>query len=103
MDAAAFRAYLGRPAIVLVTTAWTSLVIPALFGLICLTFGLKDQSPDLFLALMLQAIASPMMATPALAAIIGQDATLLLVTLKTSTSITHLRRTCSLTNPFIML
>lgn len=86
MDAAAFRAYLGRPAIVLAATAWTSLVIPALFGTICMTFGLKEQSPDLFLALMLQAIASPMMATPALAAIMGLDATLLLVTLITSTA-----------------
>ena len=87
VDAAAFRTYLGRPAIVLAATAWTSLVIPALFGTTCLTFGLKDQSPELFLALMLQAIASPMMAAPALAALMGLDATLVLVTLVTSTAL----------------
>jgi hypothetical protein len=87
VDAAAFRAYLGRPAIVLAATAWTSLVIPALFGTTCLTFGLKDQSPELFLALMLQAIASPMMAAPALAALMGLDTTLVLVTLVTSTAL----------------
>jgi BASS family bile acid:Na+ symporter len=87
VNATAFRAYLGRPAIVLAATAWTSLVIPALFGTTCLTFGLKDQSPELFLALMLQAIASPMMAAPALAALMGLDTTLVLVTLVTSTAL----------------
>ena len=86
VDAAAFRAYLGRPSIVLAATAWTSLVIPALFGTTCLMFDLKDQSPELFLALMLQAIASPMMAAPALAALMGLDTTLVLVTLVTSTA-----------------
>ena len=83
----ALRVYLERPAIVLVATAWTSLVIPALFGSSCLAFGLNDQSPDLFLALMLQGVASPMMASPALAALMGLDATLVLVTLVTSTAL----------------
>jgi hypothetical protein len=87
VDAAAFRAYVKRPAIVLAATTWTSLVIPALIGAICLAFGLKDQSPGLFLALMLQAIASPMMAAPALAALIGLDATPVLLTLITSTAL----------------
>lgn len=87
VDAAAFRSYLGRPAIVLVATAWTSLVIPALFGASYLAFGLKDQSPDLFLALVLQAIAPPLMAAPALAALIGLDATLVLCTMVTSTAL----------------
>lgn len=87
VDAAAFRAYLRRPAIVLAATAWTSLGIPTLFGVSCLAFGIKDQTPELFLALMLQAIASPMMAAPALAALMGLDATLVLVTLVTSTAL----------------
>ena len=87
VDTAAFKTYLRRPAIVLAATAWTSLVIPALFGVSCLAFGLKDRSPELFLAFMLQAIASPMMAAPALAALMGLDATLVLVTLVTSTAL----------------
>jgi hypothetical protein len=87
MDTAALRVYLRRPTIVLAATAWTSLVIPVLFGASCLGLGLKDQSPDLFLALMLQGIASPMMAAPALAALMGLDATLVLVTLVTSTAL----------------
>jgi BASS family bile acid:Na+ symporter len=87
VDAAAFRIYLRRPTIVLAATTWTSLVIPTLFGASYLAFGLKDQSPDLFLALVLQAIASPLMAAPALAALMGLDATLVLCTMVTSTAL----------------
>jgi len=49
--------------------------------------GSNTQAPDLFLALMLQAAASPMMAAPALAALMGLDATLVLVTLIASTAL----------------
>ena len=87
VDPAAFRGYLGRPAIVLAATAWTSAVIPVLFGTSCLVFRLQDHSPDLFLALILQATASPMMAAPALAALMGLDSTLVLVTLVASTAL----------------
>ena len=87
VDAAAFRIYFGRPTIVLAATAWTSLVIPTLFGASYLAFGLKDHSPDLFLALVLQAIAPPLMAAPAFAALMGLDATLVLCTMVTSTAL----------------
>ena len=49
--------------------------------------GLDARSPELFLALMLQAVASPMMAAPALAALMGLDSTLVLITLVTSTAL----------------
>lgn len=87
VDTGAFRAYLKRPAIVLAATAWTSLVIPTLFGVSCFIFSFKDKSPELFLAFMLQGVASPMMAAPALAALMGLDATLVLVTLVASTAL----------------
>lgn len=87
VDTGAFHACMRRPFIVLAATAWTSLVIPILFGAGCLAFGLKDQAPELFLGFMLQGIASPMMAAPALAALMGFDATLVLVTLVTSTAL----------------
>ncbi len=47
VDAAAFKIYLRRPAIVLAATAWTSLVIPALFSASYLAFGLagNQRSP----------------------------------------------------------
>lgn len=87
VDITAFKTYVRRPAIVLAATAWTSVAIPVLFGVICLTSGLDKRVPELFLALMLQAVASPMMAAPALAALMGLDATLVLVTLITSTAL----------------
>jgi len=87
VDIAGFKTCLRRPAIVLAATAWTSVAIPVLFGVSGLAFGLDKQAPDLFLALMLQAVASPMMAAPALAALMGLDATLVLVTLIASTAL----------------
>lgn len=87
LDVAGVKAYVGRPYLVGAATAWTSLVLPAIFGASCLASGLAGRSPDLFVALVLQGIASPMMAAPALAALVGLDATLVLVTLVTSSAL----------------
>jgi hypothetical protein len=87
VDATAFRGYLKRPAIVLAATAWTAVVIPGLFGALYLALGLKEYSPDLFVALTLQAMAPPLMAAPALAALIGLDATLVLCAMVVSTAL----------------
>jgi hypothetical protein len=87
VDIGALRDHLRRPAIVLAATAWTTLAVPAMIGVIFHFGGLDTRSPDLFLALMLQAAASPMMAAPSLAALMGLDATLVLVTLVTSTAL----------------
>jgi BASS family bile acid:Na+ symporter len=86
VDIAALRDHLRRPGIVLAATAWTTLGVP-LIGVSGRAAGLDAHSPDLFLALMLQAVASPMMASPALAAVMGLDSTLVLVTLVTSTAL----------------
>jgi hypothetical protein len=59
VDPGALRGYLGRPALVLAATAWTMLVIPVVFGASGLVIGLDARLPDLFLALMLQSVASP--------------------------------------------
>jgi BASS family bile acid:Na+ symporter len=61
--------------------------VPLISGVSSLATGLDARSPDLFLALMLQAVASPMMAAPALAALMGLDSTLVLITLVTSTAL----------------
>jgi hypothetical protein len=90
VDTAAVRGYLRRPAIVLAATAWTTLVVPTLFGASCLALGLGARAPDFVLGLMLQAVASPMMAAPAFAALMGLDATLVLVTLIASTALNPL-------------
>jgi hypothetical protein len=88
VDAAALRSYVRRPALVLAATAWTMLALPLLFGAMCLALGLDTRAPELFLALMLQAVAPPMMAAPAFAALMGFDATLVVASLVTSTALT---------------
>jgi BASS family bile acid:Na+ symporter len=86
VDISALHDHLRRPGIILAATGWTNLGVPLIFGFGCLATGLDQHSPDLFLGLMLQAIASPMMATPALVALMGLDSTLVLITLVTSTA-----------------
>ncbi len=87
VDIAALRGHMRRPGIVLAATAWSTLVVPLLVGVVCLVAGFDKQSPDLFLGIMLQTVASPMMASPALASLMGLDATLVLITLVTSTAL----------------
>lgn len=87
VDLAALRSYLRRPALVIAATAWTALGVPLLIGVACLAVGLDTRNPDLFVGIMLQAVASPMMAAPAFAALMGLDATLVLVTLVTTTAL----------------
>src|ERR1035441_6312848 len=90
VDMSALRDHLWRPSIILAATAWTTFAVPLIFGVSCLATGLDKHSPDLFLGLMLQSVASPMMAAPALAALVGLDTTLVLITLVTSTSLVPL-------------
>jgi len=90
VDVTALHKYLRQPGIILAATAWTMLAVPLIIGISCLATGLDERSPELFLALMLQAIASPMMAAPALATLMGLDSTLALITLVTSTALVPL-------------
>ncbi|MBR0742935.1 Na+-dependent transporter [Bradyrhizobium japonicum] len=87
VDLAALYSHLRRPALVATATAWTTIGVPLIVGLLAHATGLTARSPGLALALMLQSMASPMMASPALAALMGLDATLVLVTLVTSTAL----------------
>ncbi|UWU73236.1 Na+-dependent transporter [Bradyrhizobium huanghuaihaiense] len=87
VDLVALYGHLRRPALIAGATAWTTIAVPLIVGLLAHGSGLDRSSPGLFLALMLQAMASPMMAAPALAALIGLDATLPLVTLVTATAL----------------
>ncbi|MBR0828323.1 Na+-dependent transporter [Bradyrhizobium manausense] len=87
VDLIALRDHLRRPGLIVAATAWTTIGVPLIFGLIAHLTGFDTRAPGLFLALMLQAIASPMMASPAIAALMGLDATLVLVTLVTSTAL----------------
>jgi BASS family bile acid:Na+ symporter len=86
-DTARLRAHLGRPGVIAAATLWSAFGVPLLlYGAAELT-GLREREPGLFLGLMLQGLASPMMAAPSLAALVGLDATLVLVTLVTGTAL----------------
>lgn len=87
VDVAAMRGYLARPALVIGATLWSSFAVPLLFGLGGIITGIDRSAPDLFLGLMLQAVASPMMASPALVALMSLDSTLVLITLVTGTAL----------------
>ena len=90
IDVSAFRSYLRKPQLVIAATVWTAFAIPVLFAIGTKLFGVDGTSPALFQGLILQAVASPMMAAPAFAALMGLDATLVLVTLIFSTVLTPL-------------
>lgn len=87
VDVAALRTHMRRPGVVLTATVWSTLVVPLGVGLACIAAGLDKRAPDLFLGLMLQSVASPMMAAPALAALMGLDATLVLISLVACTAL----------------
>ena len=90
VDLKLLRGYLRRPGLVLAAAAWTMLAVPLISGGAWSLAGLNRASPDIYLALILQAVASPMMASPALAAVMGLDATLVLVTLVIGTALVPL-------------
>jgi BASS family bile acid:Na+ symporter len=90
VDVAAMRGYLARPALVVWATLWSTVAVPLLFGIGSIVTGFDRMFPDLFLGVMLQAVASPMMASPALVALMGLDSTLVLITLVTSTALVPL-------------
>jgi predicted Na+-dependent transporter len=79
VDLAALRDHAKRPMVAVAIMIWTMLVQPA-----CLCWGyhlvgVDVKSPDLMLALVLQAATSPMMSSPAIAAMLGLDAALVLL------------------------
>ncbi len=85
LDLASLRRTLRRPALIVAATVWTMLAVPLLLGGAGLALGLDRAAPALFLGVTLHAVASPMVAAPALAALMGLDATLILIILVAST------------------
>jgi hypothetical protein len=72
VDDALLREQLRRPGTIIAATLWSTVGVPLLFGLGCIAAGLDRHAPELFLAL------------------IGLDATLVLVTLVTGTAVVPL-------------
>ena len=87
VNPAALRGHLRKPGLIGGVALWTMVAVPLLTAGICLAIGLELRAPGLFLALMLQAVTSPMMAAPTLAALMGLDATLVLIALIATTAL----------------
>jgi hypothetical protein len=79
-----------RPALVIAASLWTLVAVPALLCGPAIALGLPVASEALFLALVLQAVAPPIIGGPALAALMGLDAALSLATLIVATASTPL-------------
>src|SRR5260370_21302475 len=75
VDIGGLRDHLRRPGLVLAATAWTTLGVPLIVGVSCLSTGLDARSPDFYLALMLQAVGLPVIGPPAPARPVGRGAT----------------------------
>ena len=81
IDISALVKHMRRPGNVIAATVWTSIAIPLLAGGTSEFIGIGSVSPGLFNGIILQSASSPMMAAPAIAALIGLDATLILIAL----------------------
>jgi len=87
LDFDTFKKNIKKPKIIILVTIWTAVIIPLLAGLILKVTNIEELFPDLYLGFILQAVSSPMMATPALVALMGLDSTLVLITMITSTAL----------------
>jgi Lipocalin-like domain len=75
LDLSHAKRNVARPLRLLSATCWATLVIPILFWTILTMIGRDRLDPGLVLALSLQAGAAPIMATPAVALVLGMEVT----------------------------
>ncbi len=90
VDPAEVRAHFSRPLFVGAASAWMMLATPLLIGLALVMLNLPDRLPGLYVAMILQAAAPPVISAPTLAALMGLDAALSLATLVICTAVTPL-------------
>lgn len=90
VDPAELRHHFTRPGLIAAATVWAMLIVPAMLGIVFLTFGLDQRIPGLYFMLVLQMSAPGLMSSPALAALLGLDVALTLASLIVSTAITPL-------------
>jgi BASS family bile acid:Na+ symporter len=90
VDPAEVRKHFSRPAIVAAAAAWMMLGTPLMIGLALVAFGMSGHLPGLYVAMILQAAAPPVISAPTLAALMGLDAALSLATLVVCTALTPL-------------
>jgi hypothetical protein len=90
VDPVRVRAHFARPGLVAAASVWIMLVLPLLTGAALIALGLDQSLPGLHVALILQAVAPPVISAPTLAALMGLDAALSLATLIVCTAATPL-------------
>src|SRR3954453_21715535 len=88
VDPAEVRAHFSRPRSVAAAAAWMMLATPLMIGLALVAFDMPDRLPGLYVAMILQAAAPPVISAPTLAALMGLDAALSLATLVVCTAVT---------------
>jgi predicted Na+-dependent transporter len=88
VDPAEVRRHFSRPLVVGAASAWMMLVTPLLIGGALVAFDVTDRLPGLYVAMILQAAAPPVISAPTLAALMGLDAALSLATLIVCTAVT---------------
>jgi hypothetical protein len=90
VDPADVRAHFSRPVLIAAATGWMMLGTPLLIGLALIALGIEERLPGLYIAMILQAAAPPVISAPTLAALMGLDAALSLATLIVCTALTPL-------------
>jgi BASS family bile acid:Na+ symporter len=88
VDPSEVRAHFSRPMVVGAAAAWMMLATPLMIALALLAFGMSDRLSGLYVAMILQAAAPPVISAPTLAALMGLDAALSLATLVICTAVT---------------
>ena len=88
VDPGEVHAHFSRPLIVGAAAAWMMLATPLLIGLTLVLLGIDQRLPGLYVAMILQAAAPPVISAPTLAALMGLDAALSLATLVVCTAVT---------------
>ena len=81
VDPGALRAQFAKPWLLIAAAVWIMLIVPVLVGLCLNALDLFDRSPGLLLALMLNVVAPPIFASPALAVLMGLNAAVTLALL----------------------
>src|SRR3954451_3071530 len=88
VDPAEVRAHFSRPLVVGAASAWMMIATPLLIGLTLVLLGVSERLPGLYVAMILQAAAPPVISAPTLAALMGLDAALSLASLVVCTAAT---------------
>jgi BASS family bile acid:Na+ symporter len=88
VDPGALRAQLAKPQLLIAATVWIMLIVPVAAGLLFIAIDLKTTSPELLLALVINLVAPPIFASPALAALMGLNAAITLALLLVCIAVT---------------